>query len=92
MSDDLFGEPPRSRNKPNPFGDEERRQERDTGDPAATIEHSAARIRRLKSLVGAEGLTLSATRELLDHISTALDAAARAIREADRDDGQNQDD
>ena len=37
-------------------------------------------FRRLKSLVGSEGLTLSATRELLDHISAALVAVARAVR------------
>lgn len=86
MSEDPFGQPPAARKKPNPFGDDASDVDRDTGDPAATIEHSAARIRRLKSLVGAEGLTLSATRELLDHISTALDAVARAIREADRTD------
>ncbi len=78
MPDDLFGGggPPR---KKNPFGDDEPGQE--PGDEAATIEHAAARIRRLKGQVGAEGLTLSATRELLDHVSTALDACARAIRE-----------
>lgn len=63
----------------NPFGDDALPSA--GGDPAGTIEHSAARIRRLKSLVGSEGLTLSATRELLDHISAALDAVARSIRE-----------
>lgn len=84
MTDDLFDGTP-SRRRPNPFGDEPDEGGRDGGDPAATIEHSAARIRRLKSLVGAEGLTLSATRELLDHVATALDAAARAIREARAD-------
>ncbi|NIP79957.1 MAG: hypothetical protein GWM90_12330 [Gemmatimonadetes bacterium] len=80
MSDDLLGGGPRPGRKPNPFGDDDP-ADRDSGDPGATIEHAAARIRRLKSLVGAEGLTLSATRELLDHISTALDAVARALRE-----------
>lgn len=66
----------------NPFGDDALPPSAG-GDPAGTIEHSAARIRRLKSLAGSEGLTLSATRELLDHISTALDAVARSIRERD---------
>ncbi len=77
MSDLLGGSgPPR---KKNPFGDDEPAEDA-SGDEAATIEYAAARIRRLKSQVGAEGLTLSGTRELLDHISSALDAAARAIR------------
>lgn len=59
----------------NPFADED-----DRGHPASTIEHASARIRRLKSQVGSDGLTLAATRELLDQVTTALDAAARAIR------------
>lgn len=63
----------------NPFG-EEREEVPDT-DPAGTIEHASARIRRLRSLVGAEGLTLSGTRELLDQVTKALDAVARALRE-----------
>ena len=79
MADDIFGGGGPSR-KRNPFGDDEP-AETIPGDQAATIEHAAARIRRLKGQVGAEGLTLSATRELLDHISTALDAVARTIRE-----------
>lgn len=74
FSDDL-----RSARPPNPFGEE---PERDEGsEPGAVIEHAAARIRRLKAQVGAEGLSLSATRELLDHVATALDAVARALRE-----------
>lgn len=75
FDDDATGSRPK-----NPFGDEAPAPSAGS-DPAGTIEHSAARIRRLKSLVGSEGLTLSATRELLDHISAALDAVARSIRE-----------
>ncbi|HUG39014.1 MAG TPA: hypothetical protein VMM12_00930 [Longimicrobiales bacterium] len=66
----------------NPFGDDDR----DTATPAeaaASIEHAAARIRRLKGLVGAEGLTASATRELMDHLNDALRAMARALRGLD---------
>lgn len=60
----------------NPFADDD-----DVlGDPASTIEHASARIRRLKSQVGSDGLTPSATRELIDQLGHALDAAARAIR------------
>ena len=65
----------------NPFGEEMETGSPEDRDPAEALEYSAARIRRLKSLVGSEGLTLSATRELLDHIATALDAAARGLRE-----------
>jgi hypothetical protein len=50
------------------------------GDPAATIEHLAARIRRLKAQVGADGLTPSATRELIDQLAGALEATARGLR------------
>lgn len=50
------------------------------GDPAATVEHLAARIRRLKAQVGADGLTPSATRELIDQLAGALDAIARGLR------------
>jgi hypothetical protein len=57
-----------------PFGDET------PEDPVSAMEHAAARIRRLKSQVGAEGLTLAGTRDLLDQVSTALEAAARALR------------
>ena len=65
----------------NPFGEEIETPSKEERDPAATLEYSAARIRRLRSLVGSEGLTLSATRELLDHLATALDAAARGLRD-----------
>lgn len=69
-------QPPRLRN---PFGSEPGDAPDD--DPAARIEHACARIRRMKALVGADGLPPSANRELLDHIATALEAAARAIRD-----------
>ncbi|MFW6330792.1 MAG: hypothetical protein ACOC3J_03605 [Gemmatimonadota bacterium] len=77
MIHDPFPDEPRRR--VNPFGEDDTK-EADPGDAAATLEHSAARIRRLKQQVGAEGLSLSATRELIDHISAALDAAASALR------------
>ena len=76
MPDDIFG--PGYSRKTNPFSDDPHGSE--PTDDAARIEH-AARIRRLRSQVGAEGLTLSATRELLDHVSTALDTVARALRD-----------
>jgi hypothetical protein len=66
----------------NPFGDEEPDSMAPT-QAADALEHSAARIRRLKQQIGADGLSLSATRELIDHLSTALDAAAAALRRMD---------
>jgi hypothetical protein len=60
----------------NPFADDDDA----LGDPASTIEHASARIRRLKGQVGSDGLTPSATRDLIDQLAHALDAAARAIR------------
>lgn len=73
----------------NPFGDEttgptRRNPFADEGgdlDPVTRIEHAARKIRGLRTQLGAEGLTLSATRELIDELSGALDAAARALRE-----------
>jgi hypothetical protein len=59
----------------NPFGDAP------PDDPASTIEHASARIRRLKGQVGSDGLTLAGTRELLEQVSTALDAVARSLRQ-----------
>ena len=75
---DLFGDSAKPR-RVNPFGEEEQ-DTVDPGDAAETLEHAAARIRRLKQQIGADGLSLSATRELIDHLSTALDSAASAFR------------
>jgi flagellin-like hook-associated protein FlgL len=62
----------------NPFGDVE--ETGTTEDAILRIEHAARTVRRLKSQLGAEGLTLSATREMIDELSKALDASARAFR------------
>lgn len=80
MGRNPFGDAELEPDRPaNPFEEEESRS-RTPAEAAATIEHAAARIRRLKQQVGAEGLTLSATRELIDQLSAALDAAAGALR------------
>lgn len=75
-----FGEEPTpAPRRVNPFGEEE-----PTESPTAAaqkIEQAARKIRGLRSQLGAEGLTLSATRELIDELAGALDAAARALRE-----------
>ena len=77
-----FGEPYETKPKLNPFGD-------DTGEgtveeAATRMDHAARKIRQLKTQMGAEGLSLTATRDLIDEISTALDVCAKALREMDR--------
>jgi hypothetical protein len=81
VSNNPFDDAETGRGRPaNPFGDDDAPGGIDPGDAAAAIEHAASRIRRLKQQVGAEGLSLSATRELIDHLTRALDAAAAALR------------
>ncbi len=76
----------------NPFGDDTSGPRRtnpfeEEGGPASLeeattrIEAAARKIRTLRSQVGAEGLTLPATRELIDQVALALDSAAAALRE-----------
>ncbi|MBW3554575.1 MAG: hypothetical protein KY466_13755 [Gemmatimonadetes bacterium] len=67
----------------NPFGEEDR-ETAAPAEAAGAVEHAAARIRRLKAMVGAEGLTASASRELMDQLNDALRAIARALRGLDR--------
>jgi flagellin-like hook-associated protein FlgL len=62
----------------NPFGDVE--ETGTTEEAIGRIEHASRTVRRLKTRLGAEGLTLSATRELIDELSKALDATARALK------------
>jgi hypothetical protein len=74
----------------NPFGDDEPAgpkraspfadDDAESPDPAVRIEHAARKIRLLRTQLGAEGLTLSATRTMIDEVTAALEAAARAIR------------
>jgi hypothetical protein len=63
----------------NPFADGE--EPTTTQEAIVRIEHAARTVRRLKDRLGAEGLTLSATRELIDELSKALDATARVLRD-----------
>jgi hypothetical protein len=66
--------PPRE----NPFGDDEGE---DTLDAALLrIDHAARRVRQLQSQLGAEGLTISASRQMMTELSLALEAVARALR------------
>ena len=76
---DPFGEPLESKPRVNPFGED---QPAGGVEAAATrMEQAARKIRQLKSQLGAEGLTLHATRDLIDEISAAVDAGARALRD-----------
>ncbi|MEO5510301.1 MAG: hypothetical protein ABIV28_07820 [Longimicrobiales bacterium] len=77
-----FGDDEPRREKVNPFGEHE--GDEGVEGAAERIEHAARKIRMLKLQVGAEGLTLSATREMMDEITVSMDAMARALRELDR--------
>ncbi len=48
---------------------------------AIRMEQAARKIRNLRSQLGAEGLTVPATRELIDEVASALEASARALRQ-----------
>lgn len=80
MAKNPFGDDPEG-GKLNPFGEEDAREP--VQDAAHRITHAARKIRLLRSQVGAEGLSPSATREMLDLFGVALDAAARALRTLD---------
>jgi flagellin-like hook-associated protein FlgL len=82
MSKNPFGDDPFFPSRSNPFGDD---GEAGSMEEAINrIEHAGRTVRRLKTQLGAEGLTLSATREMIDELSMALDAVARALRDLDR--------
>lgn len=48
-------------------------------DPAVRIRNAATRIRSLRSQVGHDGLTPSASRTLIDELTAALDEVAAAL-------------
>lgn len=78
MAKNPFGDDPTDGGRLDPFGQEVSDDPLEDG--ANRLEHAARKIRMLKSRLGGEGLTPSATRELLAELGTALDAAARALR------------
>lgn len=85
MARNPFGDDDLSPSRPDsPFDEDGDRETATPAEAAAAIEHAAARIRRLKGQVGAEGMTLSATRELMDQLNAALRAMARGLRGLDR--------
>lgn len=87
MKGSPFGEPLDPKPRVNPFGED---ASSGTLEEAATrMDQAARKIRLLKNQLGAEGLTLHATRDLIDEISAGLDAGARALREILKNEGTN---
>lgn len=66
------------RTRDNPFGEELIKHSPE--EAAERMEQAARRVRALRSQLGSEGLTISATRDLIDEVSSAIEAAARAFR------------
>ena len=54
-------------------------------DASRRIRAAATKIRSLRSQVGPDGLTASASRTLLDEVGAALDACAGALSELKQD-------
>ena len=78
MAKNPFGDEPVKKEKLNPFG-----EDADDGSiegAAYRIEQAARKIRNLRLQIGAEGLTLTATRDLIDELTASLDAMTRALR------------
>ncbi len=78
MRNNPFGDGATGPQKSNPFGETEGPVS--VGEAAIRIEQAARKIRNLRSQLGAEGLTIPATRELIDEIAIALEASAKALR------------
>jgi hypothetical protein len=78
MRKNPFGDDPEGPRKANPFGPGD--DSMSAADAAIRIEQAARKIRGLRMQLGAEGLTLPATRELIDEVASALEASARALR------------
>jgi hypothetical protein len=67
----------------NPFGEDN--AEDGAIEPVVRIEQAARKIRALRAQLGTDGLTFSASRDLIDEVSAGLEAAARALRGQGRD-------
>ena len=79
MSRNPFGDDePLRPERVNPFGEEPELPSPEAA--AGRIEQATRRVRSLRAQLGAEGLTPSATRELIDELATALEATAGALR------------
>lgn len=78
MSPNPFGDDLAPPKRVTPFGPAE--STRSPESAAERMDQAARKIRTLRSQIGAEGLTLPATRELIDEVATALEAGADALR------------
>ncbi|HEU5209533.1 MAG TPA: hypothetical protein VFU06_08990 [Longimicrobiales bacterium] len=81
MAKNPFGDDPEPR-RVNPFGEEETLEP--VQDAAQRVQNAARKIRLLRAQIGAEGLSPSGTRELLDQFGSVLDIIAGALRELDQ--------
>jgi hypothetical protein len=52
-------------------------------DPIGRLRSAVTKLRSLRTQVGHDGLTPSASRALLEELTTALDACAQALEELD---------
>lgn len=78
MPTNPFGDDAVPTPRPNPFGEDEGL------DPMKRLEGAPARIRALRAHVGAEGLTGVGMRQLMDELSTVLEAIGKLIAEKER--------
>ena len=78
MGKNPFGDNAAKPGKTNPFGEDP--EDLSVDEAANRIEQSARKIRNLRSQLGAEGLSIPATRELIDEVAKALEASASALR------------
>ena len=74
MARNPFGDDVAPTPRPNPFGEEPL-------DPMKRIEGAPARLRALKSRIGAEGMTGVEMRQLLDELAGDIEAIGRLLRE-----------
>lgn len=77
-----FGDDESPKKKVNPFGEEV--GPGSVEEAATRVDQAARKIRNLKNQMGAEGLTLNATRDLIDEIAIALESSAKALRQLEK--------
>ena len=78
MTRNPFGDDPSGPRRENPFGPGDSGRSPEAA--AERMDQAARKIRGLRSQIGAEGLTIPATRELIDEVASALEAGASALR------------
>jgi hypothetical protein len=78
MSRNPFGDDLSAPKRENPFGSGDSGRSPEAA--AERMDQAARKIRGLRSQIGAEGLTIPATRELIDEVAAALEAGASALR------------